>query len=260
MPVKGPQAKLKLRERFASDARAAFKGMSRGKSKADPLQLTLEVMNEAFVSRLEVGLFKWRLGLGPPTKDLTSALQLVEEGYQILVGLCPRTEHWRLFDFAMPGIVGVLVPGSGRHFEAAVAPTSSWHKVAASELRLVRNALLDALVLTVLRGSPPPPKWRELIESLAAGKRLKLLRDTSKGYIEALLVQQDLEEFSQAIRALEELFRMRANDPYYSDGPGIYGGGPNNTEMVDVVLAAIIKTATSNNPTLARLDSIHRLS
>ena len=181
---------------------------------------------DAAQNYLMSALIDWRHQFADPRPKLQLALETGLTALETLPSLdspTPLPARFRFYDIVFVGqLIDAKIP-------AACQPLIK--KCCAAEE--VEPRLDYALAAAVLGA---PEELKQVIAGGKFSKRQKLLKQTYQTY--AQLLAGD----ATAMEAAESNFLARAKDQYYSGGPEIEGGGPDNVHVIDYRLASIIKS------------------
>ena len=183
-------------------------------------QLARLNLGQLFRAHAKQGLVEWRSGTGKPSASLLSAITTAEHACKILPSLGGEVSE-ETFPLAEACGLATLV-----------LPTSPLLPLLASSAPRAAESLL---ALTVA-GAVHPTDFASFISAQTFPSNQTLWRETLQTYADLLLGCDPAPLVSRA----ELLFTQRATDPYFSGGDAMYGGGPDNTFVIDFWLASII--------------------
>ena len=197
-----------------------------GRSKKNFLTLC-DGYNEKFQKRLMQGLISWRMGFGGVKQYLHEAIEIANEALSELKDYSDNdskiVENFYL-EFAI--VVGSLL-------EKEVAMLD-YREAELSKDRKANFEIINALI------SNRYSIKEDFLEELKFQKRKKLAFETYSNYFN-LIKEENLDNIKKLIKECEVLFFKRKKNSFYSGGPAIVGGGPDNDVVVDFVLGAILK-------------------
>ena len=196
-------------------------------------QLAALNLRQAFRHRLMLGLLTWRQGSNP-TSYLASAVQQLNEAHLVVQQWDARFDVGASLPMATSALISVLV---------AKEPT----KATSHSNGLAADVRLDLLLAG---GNPDQLLANGALGDLRRSKRTHLAADTYENYLRILASKGEPERLETACRLGEKLFSARSNDPFFSGGHQIEGGGPNNELIVDYRLAAALKLAQATVPSV----------
>lgn len=220
---------------FREQAEMSWAGVEGARQSGD-YDLAAFNTSGAYDAELMAGLIQWRLN-EDPRQVLARACGVVRNGLASLEGLKPGASHWLFVDFSTVSFIELLLGQAVPH-----SPEPDLSEWGVHGLDYV-GQFLDRALAGAIRNREEPPRWGELLASLASRRRLGLLQETHSTYREVITSRAsgDVDGALRAASRAVSLFRKRESDSYYAGGREIDGGGPDNPNVVDFRLAAILK-------------------
>ena len=212
---------------------------------------------EKFKANAMIGLLEWRHAFDKPLNALNNAAITAEEASDSFENLGLGGEHWKSFNFSLPLFIYTLLNKEPpKKVRAMLYDLKDWK----TSIKDKADTILETVVIRALFDGELFAQWDEITEELAKKKRLSHLNKTFRSYMSLIdkFNKGDYRKAGEYVLESEKLFDLRANNGYYSGGLPFYGGGPDNKNVVDFVLAAIVQHCRKSNPDFARdIDSVH---
>jgi hypothetical protein len=201
---------------------------------------------------LTSGLVRWRRRVGDPRpvfrRAVTGSATFLAEGTEVDPSQMPWKHVWFELTDYLRTLLGEPVDGP---FLAQCLGDRLPDKQEFDDLGLGDRFAGLAVVLRLATGRAWP-LWHELLDRRAQNKRAALFVQTYAGYWDLLdaIEAGDAREASERALQLGSLYAKRKRDPYYSGGIQFEGGGPDNDDVLDFRLAAILKSASARGLSL----------
>jgi hypothetical protein len=117
---------------------------------------------------------------------------------------------------------------------------------------LARNQVGIAREASLVLALAEPAQAAEMLKTLSmlpAQQRDTLAQESHELYL-SLLNPKAAVSFDTNLRRAEVLFHQRRNDPYFAGGVQYYGGGSDNENVVDFMLAAVLKRVARSSASI----------
>jgi hypothetical protein len=190
-------------------------------------------------SHLMAGLLKWRVGEANPAGCLFEVCKVASRGLELLQSMAPGRPHWRSFNVLPAAYCGLLIgETTSLPIEAALNNSSQ-----GPAFNLTQQ--LDACIINAIGTKKPPLMWDEISVRFSQERRMSLLHATYGAYLQIALAEQSEQiTLVETVNKAAALFQARARDTYYAGGRGTDGGGPDNKNVVDYRLAALVRQSS----------------
>lgn len=195
--------------------------------------------NEKIKNHLCSALISWRHDIVDPRTELNAALKTAQAAVEELTVLDPSQLHWRSLDLSAVLIVAFLLKANTDFLRKKACDLSTWQSYANQH----SDAILETVLCERLTSGKEVVEWKAIEAHFKKRAKTALFLSTHMNYLETL-DQIDAKRFEVAEKSVQkgfDLYTSRASDSYYASGPALAGGGPNNQNMIDFALAAVVE-------------------
>jgi len=219
-------------EFFAKNSERSAAGIAIARSSGNYF-LASTNLKQRFKNHLMHGLIKWRHGLGSPEQEIGLAISGSHEACKMLLDLNPAAPISGAYPIATAAILSSLIYSSPDSFLISLVEADS------IEMNSAEISIENSLALALANPSSTPT-LRTAISLRPNNAFEGLAKLTHENYL-SILDSKSENQIKGNVQLAESLFLRRKNDSYYVGGIQYYGGGSDNSHVIDFMLAAALK-------------------
>jgi len=189
---------------------------------------------------LMVAMLQWRQGNVSPKSSIEKVCKRAIDGLELINTLEPERPIWKGFNYFPAGYCSLLL---GKTLELPLAEAITGCQDDTGDYL---SQCLDACLLNAIQLKELPETWDVLLTKFSGTSRYNLLFQTYQTYADIVRIGQiDTVDLVDLVEKAAMLYLDRRKDDYFSGGLSSLGGGPDNSNVVDYRLSALIACCTA---------------